>query len=72
MVAIIVVDAVMSFLGAGANDASFNAWVTDVTDVDNRGRVEGVLPVMPLLSMLIVFGAFDGMTRSGQWQRSSS
>lgn len=66
--AVILIDAVMSFLGAGANDASFNAWVTDVTDVSNRGRVEGVLSVLPLLSMLIVFGALDGMTRAGNWQ----
>ncbi len=67
VVAIIVVDAVMSFLGAGANDAAFNAWVTDITDVDNRGRVEGVLQVMPLVSMLLVFGALDPMTQAGQW-----
>ena len=67
VVAIIVVDSLMSFLGAGANDASFNAWVTDITDVDNRGRVEGVLQVMPLVSMLLVFGALDPMTQAGQW-----
>ncbi len=67
VVAIVVVDAVMSFFGAGANDAAFNAWVTDITDVDNRGRVEGVLQVMPLVSMLLVFGALDPMTQAGQW-----
>lgn len=67
VVAIVVVDAVMSFFGAGANDAAFNAWVTDITDVGNRGRVEGVLQVMPLVSMLLVFGALDPMTQAGQW-----
>ena len=36
--AVIVLDVVMSFLGAGANDASFNAWVTDTTSPSNRGR----------------------------------
>jgi MFS family permease len=64
---VILIDAVMSFLGAGANDASFNAWVTDVTDVDNRGRVEGVLAVLPLVSMLLVFGLLDAMTQAGDW-----
>ncbi|MCU0300827.1 MAG: MFS transporter [Candidatus Nanopelagicales bacterium] len=67
VVVIIVVDAVMSFLGAGANDAAFNAWVTDTTEVGNRGRVDGVLQVMPLVSMLLVFGALDPMTRAGDW-----
>ena len=67
VVAIVVVDALMSFLGAGANDAAFNAWVTDITDPGNRGRVDGVLQVMPLVSMLLVFGALDPMTRAGDW-----
>lgn len=66
--AVVLVDVLMSFLGAGANDAAFNAWVTDITDPDNRGRVDGVLSVMPLMSMLLVFGALDGLTRSGAWQ----
>lgn len=66
--AVILLDCVMSFLGASANDASFNAWVTDVTSPDNRGRVESVLAMLPLLSMLIVFGALDGLTKSGDWR----
>lgn len=64
---VIVIDAIMSFLGAGANDASFNAWVTDVTDEDNRGRVETVLTAMPLVAMLLVFGGLDGLTKNGDW-----
>ncbi|MFA1538752.1 MFS transporter [Actinomadura monticuli] len=66
-VSVIVLDCVMSFLGSGANDAAFQAWVTDVTRTENRGRVESVLAVMPLMSMLVVFGGFDWMTRDGQW-----
>ena len=53
----IVLDCVMTFFGSSANDAAFNAWVTDVTDDGNRGRVEAVLAVMPLVAMLVVFGA---------------
>ncbi|MGI5327597.1 MFS transporter [Actinomadura nitritigenes] len=66
-VTVVVLDCVMSFLGSGANDASFQAWVTDVTRTENRGRVESVLAVMPLMSMLMVFGGFDWMTRDGRW-----
>ena len=49
-------DCIMTFFGSLANDSAFNAWMTDITDDTNRGRVEGVNSAMPLLSMLIVFG----------------
>ena len=52
----IVFDCIMTFFGSLANDSAFNAWVTDITDETNRGRVEGVNSAMPLLSMLVVFG----------------
>lgn len=52
----IVFDCAMTFFGSSANDSCFNAWVTDVTDDTNRGRVEGVNSAMPLLAMLLVFG----------------
>jgi len=64
---VIVLDCVMTFFGSSANDAAFNAWVTDVTSDGNRGRVEAVLAVMPLIAMLVVFGALDGLTTSGNW-----
>lgn len=66
-VLVIVLDCVMTFFGSSANDAAFNAWVTDVTDEANRGRVEAVLAVMPLVAMLVVFGALDGLTAQGKW-----
>lgn len=68
VVAIILLDCVMSFFGAGANDAAFNAWVTDSTRPSNRGRVDGALAVLPLMSMLLVFGALDGLTQAGEWK----
>ena len=52
----IVFDCIMTFFGSLANDSCFNAWMTDITDETNRGRVEGVNSAMPLLSMLVVFG----------------
>lgn len=54
---VIFMDCIMSFFGSLANDASFNAWVTETTDETNRASVEGVLNVFPLLAMLIVAGA---------------
>ena len=49
-------DCIMTFFGSLANDSAFNAWMTDISDDTNRGRVEGVNSAMPLLSMLLVFG----------------
>ena len=49
-------DCIMTFFGSLSNDSCFNAWMTDITDETNRGRVEGVNSAMPLLSMLVVFG----------------
>jgi MFS family permease len=68
VVAIVVLDCVMSVFGSGANDAAFNAWVTEATTPATRGRVDGVLAIMPLLAMLIVFGALDPLTRAGEWR----
>ncbi len=64
---IIALDCVMTFFGSTANDAAFNAWVTDATDETNRGRAESVLAVLPLISMLVIFGAFDPLTQQGRW-----
>ena len=65
---VVVLDCVMTFFGSTANDAAFNAWVTDSTTTANRGRAESVLAILPLISMLIIFGAFDGLTQQGKWR----
>ena len=57
---VIIMDCVMTFFGSSANDACFNAWLTDVTDEANRGKVEGINAMMPLVSILVVFGGFMG------------
>lgn len=64
---VVILDCVMTFFGSTANDAAFNAWVTDATAAENRGRVETVLAVMPLVAMLVVFGGLDGLTQAGNW-----
>lgn len=54
----IILDCVMTFFGSSANDACFNAWLTDVTEEKSRGAVEGVNAMMPLMAILVVFGGF--------------
>ena len=61
----IVFDCVMTFFGSLSNDAAFNAWLTDVTDETNRGRVEGVNSAMPLIAMLAVFGGAMALMHVG-------
>ena len=64
---VVLLDCVMTFFGSTANDACFNAWVTDVTKPGNRGRAEGVLSALPLVATMVVFGGLDGFTQKGQW-----
>ena len=53
---VILVDCIMTFFGSAANDAAFNAWLTDSTDETNRGAAEGINSMMPMLAILVVFG----------------
>ena len=56
--AVIILDCLMTFFGSSANDACFNAWLTDSTDETNRGAAEGINSMMPLVAILVVFGGF--------------
>ncbi len=53
---VIIADCAMTFFGSSANDAAFNAWLTDSTDETNRGLAEGLNAMMPLVAILAVFG----------------
>ncbi len=53
-ISMVVVDCLMTFFGSSANDAAFNARVTDITNEQNRGKVEAVLSVLPLIATIIV------------------
>lgn len=66
---VIIMDCVMTFFGSSANDACFNAWLTDSTDETNRGKAEGINAMMPLLAILVVFGGFMGfdLDKSESW-----
>ncbi len=53
----ILFDCIMTFFGSTANDAALNAYVADVTSVDNRGRLIGVMEILTWVAVLIVYGA---------------
>ena len=61
---VIVMDCVMTFFGSTANDAAFNAWLTEVADDTNRGAIEGINAMMPLVAILVVFGGFMGFDQN--------
>ena len=63
---VIIMDCVMTFFGSSANDAAFNAWLTDATDETNRGAAEGINAMMPLMAILVVFGGFMGLDQNLQ------
>lgn len=62
---VIILDCVMTFFGSSANDAAFNAWLTDSTDDTNRGSAEGINSMMPLVAILVVFGGFMFIPKEG-------
>lgn len=53
----ILYDCVMTFFGSTANDAALNAYIADVSDQSNRGRVMGVVEILTWVAILIVYGA---------------
>ena len=59
---VVVGDCVMTLFGSFANDAAFNAWVTDNTKPSYRGYVESVLSILPLVGLLIVAGGLGILT----------
>ena len=65
----IILDCVMTFFGSTANDAAFNAWLTDAVDAEHRGAAEGINAMMPLVSILVVFGGFMffDLDKAGSW-----
>ena len=67
---IVIMDCVMTFFGSTANDAAFNAYVTDNTTENNRVKVESVLSVLPLIAMIavvLVGGIFVDGTDNKRW-----
>ena len=64
---VIILDSVMTFFGSSSNDAAFNSYVTKEIDNKNRGKVEAVLSVLPLVSMLIIFIVLNPLVDASHW-----
>ena len=66
---VVIMDCVMTFFGSSANDACFNAWLTDITAESDRGKAEGINAMMPLVAILAVFGGFMGfdLDKASSW-----
>ena len=67
VVIFVIMDCIMTLFGSMSNDAAFSAWVTDVTDISNRGFVDIIISMMPIAALMIIFVGFDKLTHSGQW-----
>ena len=66
---VIVLDCIMTFFGSTANDACFNSYVTREVNDRDRGKVEGVLSILPLIAMLIIFVGLNGLTTEASGYR---
>lgn len=63
-VLLVVFDCIMTFAGSTSNDAAFNAWVADNTDETNRGKLNGILAILPVIAVVIVFIGLGGFYNS--------
>lgn len=61
---IVLFDCVMTFAGSTSNDAAFNAWVADNTDDTNRGKLNGILSILPVIAVVIVFVGLGSLYNS--------
>jgi len=52
----ILFDVIMTFFGAMALNAGLNAYITDVTNLNNRGKVTSIAQMMVMVALLIVNG----------------
>lgn len=64
---IVITDCVMTFFGSTANDAAFNAYVTDNTNTSNRGKVEAVLSILPLFAVVVAVVLGSMLYKEGKW-----
>ncbi|MHA1489224.1 MAG: MFS transporter [Promethearchaeota archaeon] len=52
----ILFDSIMTFFGATAYNAGFEAYVTDITTLENRSKAQSIIQMMSLISIVIVYG----------------
>ena len=63
----VIMDCFMTFFGSVANDAAFSAWISDTTNITNRGFVDTVLSIFPVVALIVVLVGFSAMTEAGNW-----
>ncbi len=63
IILVIIFDCLMTFFGSTANDAAYSAYLTDISDDTNRGKIEGINSAMPLIAILIVFGGLSAFAK---------
>ena len=51
--AVVLADALMSFFGSMGNDASFNAWLNDMMNEENKGSIGAALATQPIIGTII-------------------
>ncbi len=54
-VLLVLLDCLMTLCGSAANDAAFNAWVADVSNPSNRGKINTVLSMLPVFAVIVIF-----------------
>lgn len=67
---VVVLDGVMTYFDSTANDSVFNSYITSETSDVNRGKVEGVLAIMPLIAVLfitVVLNPFTTVDNNYRW-----
>ena len=63
----VVMDCVMTLVGSLANDAAFSAWISDNTDITNRGFTDTILSILPVAALIIVMIGLGWLTDAGNW-----
>lgn len=58
---LVIFDCIMTLAGSTSNDAAFNAWVADNTDTTNRGKVNAILSILPVIAVVLVFVGLGGL-----------
>ena len=61
---LILFDCIMTLAGSTSNDAAFNAWIADVTDSTNRGKVNAVTSILPVVAVVIIFVGLGSLYNS--------
>jgi Na+/melibiose symporter-like transporter len=57
VVMVVAIDAIMTFFGSTANDAAFNAWMTDIGHSSNRNRIQTLNSLCGFLAAVVAVGA---------------